>query len=568
MKYTFLILLTALLAATQAKSQNELFEAEDANLYGVNVVRSLNGYSGDGYVSGFDNEGDKVEFVFDWEQSGSFQLYINYAATSGNKNNYVIVNGDNLGDLLFPASNSFKELDAGKIFLVEGENTISIEKSWGWFEVDYIRIASSIPSADWNISTEPVNPNASAEVISLKKFLVHNFGKTTFAGQFTNESSYYKSGLSDINYVYELTGKYPAVYGNDLIDYTPSRVEYGTSSRAVEDLISWSNDIGGMVTLTWHWNAPTDLYNTDENPWWSGFYTRATSFNIKDVLANPEGEKYALVLRDIDAIAVQLKKIEEANIPVLWRPLHEAEGTWFWWGSQGPEACKSLWYLLYDRLTNYHNINNLLWVWTTTDSPSSLDWYPGDAYVDILGVDVYLEDGDYSVSSTLFDNLRNLYDGRKLLTMSENGTIPDADKMLAHDAYWSYFCTWEGDFIRGGKKNSNDHIVKTFQHTNITTADELPENWDQFVHVDEENFYDSSVKVYPNPVSNRLHINCSEQPQAIHVFDSSGKQMYLNENIEGLQLDIVTDSLPVGIYKIKIDFKHGYTTKKIVKIDR
>lgn len=76
-----------------------------------------------------------------------------------------------------------------------------------------------------------------------------------------------------------------------------------------------------MVTLTWHWNAPTDLYNTAEQPWWKGFYTTATSFGIAWVMNNPDSEKYQLILRDIDAIAEQLKIYQQNKIPVLWRPL-------------------------------------------------------------------------------------------------------------------------------------------------------------------------------------------------------------------------------------------------------
>lgn len=567
--YNFFIFLFLSIIAAGVQAQETKFEAENAQLIGTSVATSHSGYSGTGYVTGFDNDGDKVVFTVDWEDAGQYQLFIGYSAPNGNKNNYVYVNDDNLGNLLFSSTSKFQELDAGKINLIKGENTISIVKSWGWFEVDYIRIDNAAASAQWNISDKPINPNATDEAISLKHFLVKNFGKTTLAGQFQSEDKRYTDSSSDIAYIKKVTGKYPAVYGNDLIDYSPSRVEYGASSKAVEDVISYYQNEHGIITLTWHWNAPTDLPNTDEQPWWSGFYTRATNFDIAYVLDHPESEKYGLLIRDIDAIAVQLKKFQSEKIPILWRPLHEAEGTWFWWGAKGPEACVKLWRLLYDRLTNYHKINNLLWVWTTTDSPAALDWYPGDDYVDILGVDVYLENGDYSVSSTMFDNLRNMFDGKKLLTMSEDGTIPDPEKLFAQEAYWSYFCTWVGDFIKDGVRNSTEHINTVFNHENITTLDELPDNWDTQVSVGQLRLKPKfeSIKLYPVPFSDKLNFSISSQlPESITIIGQNGQAVRTITQSELCDsFSVSMKGQPSGIYLIQIQ-KNGKTeTRKVLK---
>ena len=168
------------------------------------------------------------------------------------------------------------------------------------------------------------------------------------------------------------------------MDYSPSRVEHGTVGTSIEEAITHA-DKGGIVSVLWHWNAPAGLYDTQEQPWWSGFYTEATDFNIATTLADPTGNNYTLIIRDIDAIAEELKRLQDANIPVLFRPLHEAEGRWFWWGAQGPEACIELWNLLHDRLTNHHGINNLIWIWNSVAE----DWYPGPETVDILSADVY-----------------------------------------------------------------------------------------------------------------------------------------------------------------------------------
>lgn len=123
------------------------------------------------------------------------------------------------------------------------------------------------------------------------------------------------------------------------MDYTDSRTSRGASSIDVDHAISHAAK-GGIVTFVWHWGAPIGLYDTPEQRWWSGFYTDATDFDIAATLADPTGANYTLLMKDIDTIAVQLKKLQDAGIPVLWRPLHEAEGGWFWWGAKGPEACR------------------------------------------------------------------------------------------------------------------------------------------------------------------------------------------------------------------------------------
>ena len=149
----------------------------------------------------------------------------------------------------------------------------------------------------------------------------------------------------------------------------------------------------------WHWGAPVGLYDTEEHPWYSGFYTDATDFNIADALSDTTNANYTLLMQDIDSIAAELSKLQSAGAPVVFRPLHEAEGGWFWWGAQGPEPCKELYRILYDRLTNMHELNNLIWLWNSIDP----EWYPGDDVVDMVSSDVYAQ--GHGVSSSLFNDV-------------------------------------------------------------------------------------------------------------------------------------------------------------------
>ncbi|MCF8359886.1 MAG: T9SS type A sorting domain-containing protein [Prolixibacteraceae bacterium] len=547
-------------------SQGLVFEAEDGVFEGVNKATSHKGYSGSGYVTGFDEDNDKVTVTFNWETAGKYQLYIGYAAPGGPKKNYLYINDDLVSEVQFYENDNFTEVNVGRIVLDEGENSISIVKSWGWFQLDYFRITEPEQSVEWNIRKQPVNPNASDEAIELYDFLLFHFGKTTLAGQFQQEGGSYTDEDSDINYVYSITGKYPALYGNDLIDYSPSRIEHGTKSQAIDDIIKWHQNTGGMVTLTWHWNAPTDLPDTEEQPWWSGFYTRATNFDIAWVLNNPESERYELLIRDIDAIAVQLKRLQEEKIPVLWRPLHEAEGAWFWWGAKGPEACVQLWQLLYERLTNHHQINNLLWVWTTTDSNEALNWYPGDDYVDILGIDVYLPDWEYGVSPIMFENLRNMFEGKRMLTMSENGTIPSPDKMVKYGTQWLYNCTWTGDFITDPDVNSVGHKISFFNHSAVTTLDELPEAWKKYNGISLKKKR-NRVQISPNPASDNIKIRFpyNALPEKISLINAKGQTMrtvYPANTVNELQIPL--EDFQPGLYMIIIQSNQGIESHKII----
>lgn len=180
------------------------------------------------------------------------------------------------------------------------------------------------------------------------------------------------------------------------MDYSPSRVERGTKGTDVEDALSF-HERGGIVTFCWHWNAPVGLYDTTEQPWWSGFYTEATDFNVATALQDTTNANYTLLIRDIDAIATELKRLQEAGVPVLFRPLHEAEGGWFWWGAQGAEPAIKLWHIVYERLTEHHGLNNLVWVWNSV----AADWYPGDDVVDIVSADSYTQGNGVSKGSSL-----------------------------------------------------------------------------------------------------------------------------------------------------------------------
>lgn len=209
--------------------------------------------------------------------------------------------------------------------------------------------------------------------------------------------------MAFVDWINDITGKKPAIVGFDFKDYSTSLVKRGIKSYDVLRAIEWDKQ-GGIVQFQWHWNAPKDLI-----AWERGFYSDATNFNVEYAFNHPKSTEYKLILEDIDAIAIQLKRLQSENIPVLFRPLHEAEGGWFWWGSQGPEPAKKLYRLVYDRLTYYHKLNNLIWIWNS----SSPEWYPGDKYVDIVSYNYYPKDVNYGSVKNEYERMVNLVSRKK-----------------------------------------------------------------------------------------------------------------------------------------------------------
>jgi mannan endo-1,4-beta-mannosidase len=260
-----------------------------------------------------------------------------------------------------------------------------------------------------------------------------------------------------------------------MIEYSLSRQSHGSSSQTVEHALEYW-DKGGIVTLCWHWNAP-EKYLTDV--WYKGFYKEYTNIDLKAIMDGRDTEGYTLLLNDIEVIAKQLKQLCDAGVPILWRPLHEASGGWFWWGSAGPEAYKELYCLLYDEMTNHYQLGNLIWVWNGQDK----DWYPGDEYVDIIGEDIYPGEHVYTPQSARFMQATKYTKVRKMIVLSENGCLFDPDLALRDSAMWGYFCTWGGEFVAMSQAFNDiserytelNMVQKVYAHEIVVTRNELPD---------------------------------------------------------------------------------------------
>ncbi|MED3820748.1 glycosyl hydrolase [Priestia aryabhattai] len=435
----------------------KVYQAESAILKGGNVSREVSGYSGKGYVTNLTSPDASLTFKINVPSSSTYNLNLRYRIPkgSGAKRTKIILNGQPFREIFLTEKNNFEETANKKISLNKGVNIIKIVSDWGYYDIDSLKVSAISKDNNSRIKENLVNINATRETKNLMKFLVENYGRKIISGQ---------QNMEDVEWLNKTIARKPALVGFDFSNYSTVPSNHGVKSHEVEDAIKWHNN-GGIVTFSWHWIAPAHQIQ-----WKKGFDRKFTDFDINYAMNNPKSEDYQLLLKDIDKIAFQLKKLQAANVPILFRPLHEAEGGWFWWGAGDPNSTKKLYILLYDRITNYHHINNIIWVWNS----SSPKWYPGDKYVDIVSYDYYPGSKDYTTASIQYDRLNSLVNENKLVTLSENGSIPDPDLLEKYKISWSWFLTWKG-FLQAKNQNDIEHITKVYSSPYVITLDELPD---------------------------------------------------------------------------------------------
>ncbi len=455
-----------------------VIEAEDAVLYGGLKTESVDGFSGGKGIGYFENNSQYVEFTVDIKEVGVYDLTFTGKGIGSDKDNNINVDGKNVGSVKH-LNEKITESTVTNVMLSEGEHKITLTSSWGWIYLDKMTVAAAkgISEEIYNVAPELINPNATAETKNLFKFLCDSYGEKILSGQVCDH------GVNgpELKVIKAETGKYPAILGLDMMDYSLARTERGTRGSSVEVAIDYCNNQGGIVAYCWHWNAP-DKYlknGTDGNGnprWWGGFYTDNTDFDIAKVMNGEDSEGKELLDKDIEEIAKQLNRLEEKGVPVLWRPLHEASGGWFWWGAKGADAYKKLWIYLYEQLTNVYGCDNLIWVY----NGQSADWYPGDEYVDIIGEDIYTDKHNYQPQTSKFAEAVGYADENKIVALTENGVLFDADDAFAANSKWAWFNTWCGDFVMKNAKYSEEYTEKdmlkeVYASDKVLTLDELPD---------------------------------------------------------------------------------------------
>jgi len=398
-KVVFLVLAGLLGIASAA----DRYEAEGAIVDENSVLKVVDANASGGYYVGM-KEGT-LTFKVTVSSTGFYTIWSYYMVDDPNgKIQNLVVNGVSCGQMSYPYTEKFVLVkSSAKVKLAAGENTVSITKSWGWVNLDYIEI-TSFENTPFNYSTSLVTPNPSESAKKIYGFLCENFQKKIISGVMTNtvmlnDGKYTPNTVEDqveTKWIKDSSGKYTALVGVDFIHATGKNSESEWHHGYTKATLSLARDVfrrGGIPAYCWHWKDPLNDVEAFYSPSATG--NTPTTFNLMNAFTdsttcesfNTESAEYKGIVDDMDTIAMYLKTLQDSGVAVLWRPLHEASGKWFWWGYKGAKPCKALYRLLFDRFVNYHKLNNLIWVWTTDEAGDALDWYPGDEYVDIVGRD-------------------------------------------------------------------------------------------------------------------------------------------------------------------------------------
>ena len=290
------------------------------------------------------------------------------------------------------------------------------------------------------------NPDSTPQAQALYEYLWSMKGKGILSGQ--QELPMDHNHGEELRYINEVTGKLPAILG---LDYICNDFQ-GVNERA----LAWHKK-GGIVSICWHWGIP---------PHGLGYPSSKETVDLAELLT-PGTKLHQGFLDNMDQTANALKELRDLGVPVLWRPFHEFDGKWFWWGKGGNAAFIQLWRTMYDRYVNHHGLNNLIWV-LGYGGEKGEGYYPGDAYVDIMGVDCYSE----GIHEELYNWVLTQTDKKMPLCHHENGPIPEPGLLQERGIDWGWFLTWHTIHVH--EQNSRSYLNYVYNHHYVITLEDLP----------------------------------------------------------------------------------------------
>lgn len=326
--------------------------------------------------------------------------------------------------------------------------------------------------------------SATSEAKALYSYLKSCYGTKTLSSVIANVNW----NTTEAENVYKATGKYPAFNCYDFIHiYVPSGNGWINYSD-ITPVTNWT-DAGGLVQLMWHFNVPLSESTVVKTNGSGVTCTPSqTTFRASNALIDGTWENkwfYGQMDKVIDVIL----KLQNKHIAALWRPFHEAAGnatlksgaswgtSWFWWGYDGADTYKALWKAMFTYFQQ-KGVHNLIWVWTTQNNNGNAsvynndaDWYPGDAYVDIIGRDLY--GSTAAQNATEYSEIAARYQN-KMVTLSECGASGTTEfsyvsALWSSGAKWLYFMPWYGSNMPSDSwwKNamSQDYVITRDQVT-------------------------------------------------------------------------------------------------------
>ena len=464
----------------EKQTAGNLYEAENSELKGgARAAFDLPEFSGDGYVTGFGGEGKaSVAFDIDVPSNQHYDLSFNISSEKA-VDCRITLGGQQLTVFKTNDSGKFTYITLYGVFLTKGMQKLEITPENGDMCLDYLKIENNTSLSDisYDAKGELVNKNAGESAKELMSFLSENYGKHMITGQYASGG-----GSSELDLIYRTTGKYPVIrFSNtDVPDES-----FDESFKEIDAAAEWYLN-GGISCLSWYWSSPSDTK--------SSIHTEETDFDISKAVTEKKlaelteeeirelyskgdisRECYGIIL-DIDNMAGQLTSLKNRGVPVLWRPLPEGCGNWFWWGAKGEKPYKWLWQLIYDRFTKYFELDNLIWVWNGQSESSMVD----RRTFDIASVDLYLSsEKDYGHRYyEEFAAVQKFVGTDKILAISECGSVPDMDAAFRDNAVWSFFGVWYGKYVQteDGEYNEEftgkDALIRAYNSDGALTLDE------------------------------------------------------------------------------------------------
>lgn len=249
----------------------------------------------EGYVQGFTGQEDTCDFQITVAEDGFYDLKFRAAGLGGYKENRILVDDISVGNLV-SSTEEFEEKVIKRNFLSAGEHKITVEGYWGYIALDSLTVLESKElAADRELDVTLSNPDAGECARRLMSYLADQYGTNFISGQYCDGGLY----GHEMACIFKATGKFPAMVGLDMMEYSPSRVANGSEGKSI-------------------------------------------------------------LLSDMDAVAKELQTLWDAKVPILWRPLHEASGGWFWWGDCSPDSYCKLYRLMYEKFTKEYELDNLI----------------------------------------------------------------------------------------------------------------------------------------------------------------------------------------------------------------
>lgn len=316
-----------------------------------------------------------------------------------------------------------------------------------WILIALLGLTTMGPDEEYPENYELIDEEATDKTQALYQSLNEIRGEhCMFGHQATLAYGYRWKGDSSRSDVKDVTGSFPAVYGWDIADFLREGKSREKIEQDMQQSLAYARQglsRGGVLTFAWHMSNPVtgqSFYDT----------TRAVHTII------PGGKNHEKYKKTLDTVAEFFKKL--SPYPVIFRPYHEHNGDWFWWGKAfvSEENFKKLWRFTVEYLRDQKEVHNLIWAFSPDRSRTDIEsfkedyfyGYPGDQYVDIIGLDNYWDVGHdandtppdvqqkhFIRSLTMTAELAR--ERGKIAALTETGleAIPDADfwtdKLLA-----------------------------------------------------------------------------------------------------------------------------------------